>query len=201
MLPGAILAAGRSTRMGQSKALLAYPGSGETLVARLVRSLGEGGANPVLVVGRSDDDELRAAVGAIAPSARFIVNPDADAGGQLSSLLVAIDAADLLGAPGILMTPVDVARVSAATVSALLRASRDAPGRIIRAVHSGRHGHPVIFPRAVFDELRRADRAEGAKAVVRAHAAEVIDVDVADAGVLDDIDTPDDYRRAFRDPQ
>jgi molybdenum cofactor cytidylyltransferase len=63
----------------------------------------------------------------------------------------------------------------------------------VRAVHAGRHGHPVLFGRAVFGELRHADPATGAKAVVRAHAADVLNVDVPDPGVLLDIDLPEDY--------
>jgi CTP:molybdopterin cytidylyltransferase MocA len=55
----------------------------------------------------------------------------------------------------------------------------------------------VIFPRELFHELRRADAARGAKAVVRAHEAAVVDVDVPDPAVIEDIDTPDDYDRVF----
>ena len=53
----------------------------------------------------------------------------------------------------------------------------------------------MIFGRQVFDELRRANPAVGAKSVVRAHEASVLDVEVDDEGVLQDIDTPEDYRR------
>jgi nicotine blue oxidoreductase len=55
-----------------------------------------------------------------------------------------------------------------------------------------RRGHPVLFAAALFDELRAAPLDVGARAVVRAHAAERLEVPVADAAILDDIDTPDD---------
>jgi molybdenum cofactor cytidylyltransferase len=55
----------------------------------------------------------------------------------------------------------------------------------------------VIFGRRVFDELRRADPSVGAKAVVRAHADQIVNVDVDDEMVLRDVDTPEDYQRAF----
>jgi molybdenum cofactor cytidylyltransferase len=63
----------------------------------------------------------------------------------------------------------------------------------VRPAIGDRHGHPVVFDRRVFDELRRAPLEAGAKAVVRAHAAEVLDVPVTDEGCLVDIDTPHDY--------
>ena len=62
------------------------------------------------------------------------------------------------------------------------------------------HGHPVVFGRALFAALRRADPAPGAKPVVRAHEGEAEDVVVDDAGAFTHIDTPEDYRRAFGAP-
>lgn len=183
--------------MGRSKALLPCPPAGERFVVRLARSLSANGTSGVLVVGREDDEELREVLHAAVPEARFVVNADADRGGQLSSLVAGIDACDGPAVRGVLMTPVDLPRVDGATVRALLAAFRSAPGRIVRAVHTGRHGHPVIFPRELFGELRRADPAWGAKAVLRACDAATLDVEVPDAGVIDDIDTPDDYARAF----
>jgi CTP:molybdopterin cytidylyltransferase MocA len=50
----------------------------------------------------------------------------------------------------------------------------------------------------VFDELRRAPLAQGAKAVVRAHAERVVNVTVQDEGCLIDVDTPGDYKAILR---
>ena len=183
--------------MGRSKPLLACLPGGAPFVVTLARSLESGGTNGVLVVGREDDDELRRVVVTLIPGARFVVNRNADSGGPLSSLLAGLDAIDGPEVLGVMMAPVDVPRVGAATVAALLAAFRSAPGRIVRAVHAGRHGHPVIFPRELFHELRRADPARGAKAVVRAQGAAIVDVDVPDPAVVEDIDTPDDYERVF----
>jgi len=57
-----------------------------------------------------------------------------------------------------------------------------------------RHGHPVIFDRALLDELRAAPLDAGAKSVVRAHEHEILNVAVDDEGCLADVDTPEDYR-------
>ena len=197
MVPAIILSAGRSARMGTSKALLPCGEGGEPFIVRLCRSLAAGGASRLLVVGREDDEALRGVVRMRIPAARFVVNQEAERGGPLSSLLAGLAAIDDPAVLGVLMTPVDAPRVAPATVAALLTAFRSAPGRIVRAVHNGRHGHPVVFPREAFEQLRQADPARGAKAVVRAHEGEIVDVEVPDAGVLEDIDTPDDYTRVF----
>jgi molybdenum cofactor cytidylyltransferase len=196
MVPGVILAAGRSSRMGRAKALLPCGPGGESFVRRLALALSDGGVPLVLIVGRPDDQALRDEVAAMPFAARFVENAGADAG-QLSSLLAGLDAADRPGTRGLLVTPVDAPLVTAGTVAALLRVFASTAAPIVRAVHGGRHGHPVVFARAVFDGLRRADPEVGAKAVLRAHALAVIDVEVDDAGVVGDVDTLEDYRALF----
>jgi molybdenum cofactor cytidylyltransferase len=82
-----------------------------------------------------------------------------------------------------------------ATVARVLAAFRATGAPVVRPASGGRHGHPVLFARAIFDELRRADLSAGARIVVRAHAREIVDVAVDDRGAFVDIDTPDDYRQ------
>ena len=68
---------------------------------------------------------------------------------------------------GLLVTPVDAPLVGAATVRQLLAAISNRHLPLVRATHNGRHGHPVVFARKVFDELRHADPGVGARAIVR----------------------------------
>ena len=222
-VPAVILAGGRSSRMGRPKALL--PAGGETFVGRIARTLRAGGAGPLVVVapGAELAARIRAALAGhadLAPPPRVVVNPDPDRG-QLSSLVVGLDALELLDAvelpdapalpdvddPGAagrpfdaaLVTLVDVPLATPATVRALLERYRRTRAPLVRPARRDGpgHGHPVLFGRALFAELRRADPAAGAKPVVRAHEAEAEDVVVDDPGAFTDIDTPDDYRRAF----
>jgi molybdenum cofactor cytidylyltransferase len=192
MIPGIILASGASTRMGSPKALLTMP-DGSTFVWTLVTTLIDGGVDDVFVVGRAEDRPLRDEVERL-PRSRFVENARADEG-QLSSVIAGLNAADRPGVGGVLVTLVDLPLIAPATVRILIEAFAAAHVPIARTSHRGRHGHPVIFGRQVFDELRRANPAVGAKSVVRAHAASVLDVEVDDEGVLRDIDTPEDYRR------
>jgi molybdenum cofactor cytidylyltransferase len=95
----------------------------------------------------------------------------------------------------VLVHLVDVPLVRADTVRAVIDAFLRTHAPVVRPVAGGRRGHPVLFSRRVFDELRRADPAVGAKAVVRDHAAHVCDVEVDDDGACRDVDTPEDYAR------
>lgn len=190
MVAGVVLAAGASVRMGRPKALLPHPQGGELFIRYLVNVFRRGGTDEVIVVGRPDDPAVRAA--AEAAGARFVQNP-APSRGQLSSLIAGIDMAEHLGMRGVLVSPVDLPGITPAVVASLIAAAGSAA--IVRPTHAGRSGHPVYFSREVFSELRGADPAVGARAVVRADPSRVLDLPWDDAGILMDVDTPEDYQR------
>lgn len=185
--------------MGQPKALLPVRPGGLSFVRHLSTTLLEGGVDDVLVVGRPDDGALRAEVESVGTGVRLVVNAHAESG-QLSSVIAGLNAADRPGVHAVLVTPVDVPLIHPDTVRALLAAFASRRALVVRATYQGRHGHPVIFGRGVFDALRSADPAIGAKGVVQAHARDLVDLDVDDPGVLHDIDGPDDYARLFNRP-
>ena len=202
IVPGLILAGGRSSRMGRPKALLPVDGR-DTFVSRLARTLREAGVADVVVVAAAGGPvhAIRAALASVRPQPRLALNPDASRG-QLSSLLTGLEALERPGVDAALMTLVDVPLVGVSTVRALLEAYARSRAPIVRPVRpvDAAHGHPVVFDRSLFDELRNADPAAGARPVVRARAAEIEDVPVEDAGAFLDVDTPADYRRVFGRP-
>jgi len=189
MVPGIVLAAGASTRMGEPKPLLML--GNRTFVRRILEAFRDGGVGFAVVVvppGLSELTEEVARVG----FGQVVENPAPDAG-QLSSLLVGLDAVERPDVTGVLVTLADVPLVSAATVRSVLDSATRTSAPIVRAVHRGRHGHPVLFKQSTFDALRRADPSLGAKAVVRTHQVE--DVEVGDPGIVEDVDTPEDFAR------
>ncbi|HYE86505.1 MAG TPA: NTP transferase domain-containing protein, partial [Vicinamibacterales bacterium] len=126
--------------------------------------------------------------------ARVIEHPGW-AEGQLSSLLAGLTAVDDPQLEAVIVTPVDIPLVSASTVARLISAWRTSRAPIVRPVQGERHGHPVIFDQSIFDDLRSADPAIGAKAVFMAHQSRILNVEVTDAGAFEDVDTPEDYER------
>lgn len=198
MIAGIVLAAGRSRRMGRPKPLLRF--RGESFLARVVGALREGGCGEVVVVvAPPEGDPAAAGIAGEArrAGARVVVNPRPEAE-QVDSLRAGL-AALPPGAEAAVVAPADVPGVDPAAVRALLEAFRARGAPVVRATHGGRHGHPVIFARRVFPDLFRAPLPEGARSVVRAHAAGLEEVEVASPAVLVDVDTPDDYRRLLEE--
>jgi molybdenum cofactor cytidylyltransferase len=192
MVVGIVLAAGASSRMGRPKALL--PVGAGLFVTRVCATLLEAGVDDLVVVAGPEHEAIAAALAAAGLPARVVENRRRDEG-QLTSVLAGLAVADRPGVDAVLVHLVDVPLVRADTVRAVLDAFTRTRAPVVRPEVSGRHGHPVLFARRVFDDLRRADAAVGAKAVVRAHAAEVRDVAVDDEGACRDVDTPEEYAR------
>ena len=191
MICGIVLAAGRSRRMGEPKALLAA-GDG-TFLQRAVRALREGGcAYVVVVTARLDDETAREiAEEAAALDAGIAVNPAAESE-QADSLRIGLMSLPPEAVAAV-VAPVDVPDVSGALVRAVIDAFRRAGAPIALPARDGRHGHPVLFARRLFDELAAPGLPQGARTVIHAHAADLAEVPV-DA-LPPDLDTPEEYRR------
>lgn len=197
MIRAIVLAAGASSRMGQAKAALPLGTTGETVVARVVRTLLAAGLPDVTVVAGAHIDAVRAAMPAFESRARVVEHLEW-AQGQLSSLLAGLDAVDDPQLEAILVTLVDVPLVRPQSVAAIVQAWRETRAPIVRPVDGERHGHPVVFDRSVFADLRGADPNVGAKAVFAKHASRRLDVTITDDGAYVDVDTPADYQRVLR---
>lgn len=196
VLRAAVLSAGLSTRMGgRPKGLLPLD-SRDVFVTRIVRTFNEAGLLDVVVVVGHEADAVRTRVLESGLSAQVVLNPDY-ANGQLSSLLTAINAVDQPGVEGLVMALVDAPLFSTSTVRQLVDHFEHTHAPVVRAVKGAEHGHPVVLGRALFELIRRADPAVGAKPIVRRHASALGDVSIEDAGAFQDIDTPEEYARVI----
>jgi len=178
---GIVLTAGRSSRLGFPKALAQL--DGETFVARAVRALREGGADPICVVVAPPHGS---AIEAALEGVTFAHNPEPERG-MLSSLqvglAVALRHADL---DAVLFSLVDHPRVRPETIRRLAALPLSGARR---PVYSGRGGHPVAISAVLARELASAPPTATIRELLVGQFADVI---VDDPGVVEDIDTPRD---------
>jgi molybdenum cofactor cytidylyltransferase len=196
MIAAVVLAAGKSTRMGRTKALLPVAG-GDTFITHIIRSFVEAGVDDIVVVLGHDPAPVAAALVESQLPARVVVNREYESG-QLSSVQKGLEAIDRPGVDAMLLTLVDVPLTSPATIRAVIERYRATGAPVVRPVSDSRHGHPVLIDRRLFAEVREADPNCGVKPIVRSHASAAGDVQVEDEGAFLDVDTPGDYGRVIR---
>jgi molybdenum cofactor cytidylyltransferase len=187
---GILLAAGESRRMGYPKPLLKI--GSQTFLARTCEAMLTAVTRIVIVVGAY----AKRVRHAVPKDPRIIVveNPDYLTG-QLSSLQAALSAVSA-DTSAIMLHLTDHPTVGATTFRAVVGEYERSHKQIIIACYRDRRGHPVLFDRGLFDELRTAPADQGARAVVQANPQRVLYLDVDDPGVVLDLDTPADLAAA-----
>jgi molybdenum cofactor cytidylyltransferase len=194
MVGAIVLAAGRSERMGRPKPLL--PCRGSTFLGTVLATLARTRVGAVRVVLGHGAEDIRGVVDI--PDGGVAINPKPDRG-MLSSLRCGI-AALPPGVTAFLVWPVDHPLVEAGTVDRLIEALEASGAPLAIPIRAGRRGHPALFSIGLATEIEAAPENEGARAVVRAHAGDLIEVPVNDRGVVTGIDTPEGYAAAFGRP-
>lgn len=201
MLAAVILSAGESSRMGSPKALV--PFRGKTFLEHLLEAIGKSR----LLKGRRKTGLTRVVLGAQADQiagklsldpTSVVVNQDWKLG-QLSSIQAAIRSLPhSVDEPtdGIMLFLVDHPLISPQLIDTLVGKFYESDPAIALPTFHGKRGHPVIFAHRLYEELLGADGRQGARSVVWAHAAEVLEVPTEEEGVVLNLNDPEALRQA-----
>ncbi len=190
-----VLAAGQSKRMGANK-LLADLG-GEPMVRRSVEAVRAAGVEPVIAVTGHEADKIAAAIEGL--GVEVVHNPDY-AHGLATSLKRGL-AAVPEDVDAVLVCLGDMPRVTPKAIGRLIAAFNPAEQRTICVpVHKGQRGNPVLWGRKHFAAMAALGGDRGAKALMERAAEELVEVEMADDGVLIDADTPEALARLKSGP-
>lgn len=224
MTEAVVLAAGRSSRMGKTKALLEI--GGVAALERVAASLRAAGVERMVVVTGHEREVLLPTLERL--SLQHVDNPDYDTG-MFSSVQVGVawlmgqagdpsagapqaDApqADALAteeavlgasaprpagdADAFLIIPVDCPLVSPDTLRSMIGHFARAHHGILYPTCCGLRGHPPLITRRHAGELLGADRRSDLRTFLGGFRDDEADLDVRDLGILMDMDTVVDYR-------
>ncbi|OYV35020.1 MAG: 4-diphosphocytidyl-2C-methyl-D-erythritol kinase [Rhodospirillales bacterium 20-64-7] len=183
-----VLAAGRSSRMGNTNKLLARMPDGRRMIEQTVDQIAASPASPILVVTGHQETEIRATLAG--RPVRFVSCPDY-AEGMAASLRSGVSAlAAEIGAALICLG--DMPLVDAPTLSRLLTAYDPAEGReIVIPSFDGQRGNPVLWGRRFFPELMSLTGDTGGRQILHRYMEFVSEVLVDNDTVLRDFDTPE----------
>lgn len=189
-----ILAAGAASRMRGADKLLQIVG-GEPLIARVARATLATGL-PVTVALPPDRPLRAAALAGLDLTSVTVPDPGLGMAASLGAGLAALP-------PGaaVMLLLADLPEITAEDLSRMAQAHRIAPDLIHRGTAAdGTPGHPVIFPVWARAELALLTGDEGARSLLKRHAAKVMPVPLPEAHATTDLDTPEEWAawRALR---
>jgi len=181
---GILLAAGFGRRFGTQK-LLEPLASGTSVVATACRNL-RAGTDRVVAVVRPDDPLLIDALSQ--EGAEVMAFEDAHLG-MGASLAFGVRASP--EAQGWLIALGDMPSIQESTIQTLAEALRSGHS-MVTPFHYGQRGHPVGFGSVHYERLIELHGDQGARSIVEHFGADGIEMPFEDAGILLDIDTPED---------
>ncbi len=190
MIGAVVLAAGESKRMGLPKLLLPYRDT--TIIEAVLASVTASKVDATLVVlgaGRRPVlDKIRRFGVWVAVNTRYRE-------GMLSSIQKGISAL-----PGnfraALIVLADQPDISPAVIDRLIEAWKGGGRGIAVPVYCGQRGHPLLLDLKYRRAVDRLSAKTGLRGLLTAHPEDILEVDMPDARILVDIDTPEDYRKA-----
>ncbi len=192
-IPGIILAAGKSRRMGKNKLLL--PFQDKPILQHVIDAATNSSLSPLILVVGPEHEEI---LSHIKTGTASVVENHDHAGGYAFSLKTGLNT---LTTPcnGAMFLLGDQPLVTSTTIEALISAFQKEPHRWIAPTWQGQRGNPVITPASWFDRIHALHGDIGPREHLRDPAANLKLVKVDDRGVIFDIDGPEDYARLIRE--
>lgn len=187
---GVVLGAGRSSRFGTPKQLL--PLGDTTMLGQVVRNANASSLDRVVVVLGRASGELR---GSVDFGRAVVVDNTAYGTGCASSLLAGMDAAGK-DCEALVLLLGDQPGVRAEFVDAVLSEWRSSRPWASVTSYGGELGHPFVFAREAFEQLRRLHGDKAVWKLIEAYPQRVHRVEI-ESPLPPDVDTPEDYELAL----
>ena len=184
---GLVMAAGESTRFGSPKQLL--PFGDTTLLGHVVRNVNASCLDRVIVVLGRSIDELKDTVDF---GRAAVVDNRAYRSGCASSLLAGLDNAGQCDA--LVLVLGDQPGVRTAVIDQVSKDWREHRPWAAVTSYRGELGHPFVFARSAFEDLRGLHGDKAIWKLIEAQPERVRRVEM-DVELPPDIDTPEDYER------
>lgn len=185
---GIILAAGSSSRMGETKQLLFFRGK---LLLELVAEHAQNSAlQQIIVVLGYEEQQIRRKIDF--HDASVIVNADY-AMGQSTSIYCGLSLVSATCDAAMFLLG-DQPLIEGSVIDSLIEAYKYGRAPITVPVYQGRRGNPVIIDRSLFPALKALTGDTGARQLFGAHESRIHYVDVPTPEILLDIDTLADYQ-------
>lgn len=191
-----ILAAGKSSRLGQPKQLLQF--QGQTLVRRVVDAARQAGCSPIVVVIGSDKDKVARE---LKGTSAIIVENEKWNDGMGTSIRSGVQRLiDIARNPGaIVLLVCDQPHVDSQAIKHLIALGAKTKKAIVASSYAGTIGVPALFDRSCAKELLALDDGSGAKPIIFSNPNRVAEFPFPEGEIDIDIAADNDRLRSSED--
>ncbi len=189
MITAIVLAAGQSRRMGQPKMLM--PWGKTTVLKHVVEVVHAAGLQEILVVTGGEHKKIEAGITGM-DRVRAVFNAEYAEGEMLSSIQRGLREMKP-EAEAALICLGDQPQVEERSVRLVCEGFSKSRASLVVPSYRMRRGHPWILARAWWDEFLKLRAPQTPRDFLNMHAAEIHYINVDVSGVIEDLDTPDDY--------
>jgi molybdenum cofactor cytidylyltransferase len=193
---GLIPAAGKSTRMGRPKLLL--PLAGRTILEHVITAVREAGIDSTLVVVGPHVPDLVLLAETAGADVLVLGEQTPDMRATVEQGLRWLERHfSPLPDDGWLLLPADHPTIHSAVIRDLMDArQRNPQASLVVPTYQGQRGHPALLAWSHVAALKAFPEGLGLNLYLRQHAVQTLEVPVASADILWDLDTPEDYARS-----
>ncbi len=156
---------------------------GRSFLAQILQTLGEAEIDRVVCVAGG---QFTASVQRLFPGVTVVTNDKPDEG-MLSSVKIGL--VPLATLEGVLTVHVDHPLVLESTYRALVAKFGDDPGAVVKPVHQGRSGHPILIPQGLFKVIMQSDNRTSLNELIRASDLRQLLLCCDDPGIVNNLNT------------
>jgi molybdenum cofactor cytidylyltransferase len=191
-IAGIVLAAGLSSRMGQPKMLLPWKDS--TVIDQLLRTVSKSPITDFVVVTGFHAEEIQKI--ALKNHFRSVFNPDFGNGSMLISLQTGLN--ELMGEnEAFFLILGDQPFLRAQLLQEMVEFYSQGSQSIIIPSFNMKRGHPWLIDMKLKNEILELKEPHTLRDFLLTHEKSINYCVVKDANILEDMDTPEDYKRLY----
>jgi molybdenum cofactor cytidylyltransferase len=181
-----ILAAGSSSRLGQSKQLLEI--NGEPLLLHSAKTALQSKANKVLVVLGSEREKHDAILKGLPIEIHYNKDWKKGMGNSLKAGISNLTSFDI---NAVIIMVCDQPLLSSLHLNTIIKKYLSSGAPLIASRYADTDGVPALFDKSLFSELLRLEDEQGAKKIINKYKTSLLSIDFPDGEI--DLDTAEDY--------
>ena len=188
MISTIILAAGKSSRMGQPKMLL--PWGDRTVLTHVISVFQNAEVEDILVVTGGFREQVEELVSG--SNVKTVFNNEFEKSEMLTSIQCGLRALTRQ-TQAVLIGLGDQPQVQEGTVRKVCEAFRESKSNLVVPSYRMRRGHPWLVARPLWEEILEMQPPQSPRDLLNGHTQEIEYVTIDNPSIMQDLDTPEDY--------